>query len=221
MKPSLYYPVRPFRVNQSFGANLPCVKDFGLPTQSIVIGSDNNSCPVGYEKLYAKFGMQGHDGTDLQAGVQNVYAAMDGIVIEKQVMASRGLGLGIISTQPLDLGPYGTHYLKVRYWHLKSFAVDVGDSVKAGDFIGVSDNTGYSSGNHVHFEGDPMDKDAAGSYVLAFPTNGYAGAIDLEPYFNGIYADTINQQIYLYEALIKVLQSILSILKGRQITSQR
>jgi murein DD-endopeptidase len=89
--------------------------------------------------------MKGHNGTDLEAGVQNVYAAMDGTVIEMQTDARLGLGLGIISTQPLDLGISGTHYLKLRYWHLKSFNVTAGQNIKAGDLIGVSDNTGYLS----------------------------------------------------------------------------
>jgi len=113
-KPSIYYPVRPYHVNQIFGNNIPCVRNINTPQQSIVDGADNNTCPAGYTKLYAAFDMKGHNGTDLEAGVQNVFAAMDGTVIEMQTDARLGLGLGIISTQPLDLGISGTHYLKLR-----------------------------------------------------------------------------------------------------------
>lgn len=212
--PRLYYPVKPFHVNQHFGDNIPCVKDFGLPTQSIVTGADNHTCPVGYDKIYSHFGMSGHNGTDLQAGVQNVYAACDGVVVEKQTVPARGLGLGILTNEPVNLGVHGTHFFKVRYWHLKSFNVEVGQSVRAGDLIGVSNNTGYSSGDHLHFEGQPMDKDAGGHPYLALPAGNIAGAIDIEPFFVGIYAEDVlplegklKQLAFLLTKLVALLLS--------------
>lgn len=210
----LYYPCRPFFVNQKFGANIPCVKDFGLPTQNIVgVATSDTVCPVGYEKLYPKFGMTGHNGLDLSAGEQNVYAACDGVVVEKQTVPARGLGLGILTNESYDFGLQGTHFIKLRYWHLKSFNCEAGDSVRVGDLIGTSDNTGYSGGNHLHFEGQPMNKDTGGHPVLAYPTGSIAGAINIEPYFTGIYADTVQQTISLTAQLIKLLQAIINLLK--------
>jgi murein DD-endopeptidase MepM/ murein hydrolase activator NlpD len=211
--PRLYYPIKPFHVNQPFGANIPCVKDFGLATQEIVDGADNDTCPVGFTKLYAAFGMNGHDGTDLQAGEQNVYAACAGTVIEMQTVASRGLGLGIITDEIADLGANGQHYLKVRYWHLKSFNVQVGQHVNVGDIIAVSDNTGYSSADHLHFEGDPMDKDAAGNYQLTFPNNGYVGAIDIAPYFTGTYAQDYALLNTLLSETVPLLTKLITLLR--------
>jgi murein DD-endopeptidase MepM/ murein hydrolase activator NlpD len=213
-RPSLYYPVKPFHVNQHFGDNVPCVRDFGLPTQSIVSGENNLVCPTGYDKLYAHFGMTGgHNGTDLQAGEQNVYAAQSGTVVEKQTVPARGLGLGILTDEPVDLDGHGTHFLKIRYWHLKTMFVEVGDHVEAGQLIGISDNTGYSSGNHLHFEGQPMDKDAGGHPYLSEPSNGIGAAIDLEPYFNGqhgqdLYVNSLRQRaIVLLFKLIDALRA--------------
>lgn len=211
----LYYPIRPFHVNQKFGENFPCVKDFGLPTQSIINGSQN-SCPVGYDKLYGKFGMIGHNGLDLNAGVQNVYAACDGVVIEKQTVPARGLGLGILTNEQYDFGIYGEHYMKLRYWHLKSFFCEVGDKITAGQLIGVTDNTGYSSGNHLHFEGQPMDKDLGGHPILVMPLGSIAGAIDIEPYFTGIYADTVPLQVSALRLQLAILTMRLAgLIKGR------
>lgn len=215
MRLRLYYPVRPFHVNQKFGDNIPCVKDFGLPTQSIVNGSQS-SCPIGYDKLYGKFGMIGHNGLDLQAGEQNVYAACDGVVVEKQTVPARGLGLGILTNEQYDFGVYGTHCMKIRYWHLKSFFCEVGDKITTGQVIGISDNTGYSSGNHLHFEGQPMDKDLGGHPILANPLGSIAGAIDLEPYFTGIYADTVPSTVSLLRAQIALLtMKLAELIKGR------
>ena len=179
MKPVIYPPVRPLYFNQHFGANNLCVKDFGLSTQHIVW--NEGVCQEGYEKLYPKWGMAGHNGTDLMAGEQPVYASMDGVVIEQQTVPARGLGLGILSNEKFDF-PEGNHYLKLRYWHLKTFYVQVGSSVKVGDMLGITDNTGYSSGNHLHFEGQLMEKDAGGHPYVVYPNNGYYGAVDIEPY---------------------------------------
>ena len=197
MRLELFYPVKPFRVNQHFGANEPCVKDFGLPTQRVVTPPGPTfTCPTGYEKLYSQWGMSGHNGTDLMAGEQKVYAAHGGVVVEKQTVPSRGLGLGILTNEPVELDEHGVHYIKIRYWHLKSFNVEVGDSVKAGQLIGVSDSTGYSSGNHLHFEGQPMNKDAGGHPYIALSDSGssvIANAIDVEPFLNGKYAEDIQK----------------------------
>ena len=192
MRLSLCYPVRPFHINQNWGDNIPCVQNFGAADQTIVDGADNKTCPAGFDKLYSHFGMSGHNGTDLQAGVQPIYAACAGTIVEKQTIASRGLGLGILTDEAFDLDAAGTHFVKIRYWHLQSFNVDVGQHVNAGDLIGYSDNTGYSSGNHLHFEGDPMDKDAVGNLTLVNPPGSITGSIDLAPFFIGQYADVLS-----------------------------
>ena len=43
---------------------------------------------------------------------------------------------------------------EAQYWHFKKdgIQVQVGDSVAAGQFIGLSGNTGYSAFPHLHFE---------------------------------------------------------------------
>lgn len=38
------------------------------------------------------------------------------------------------------------------YGHLRDYAVKTGDEVRAGDLLGFTDNTGFSSGPHLHFE---------------------------------------------------------------------
>lgn len=212
-KLELWYPVKPFKYNQHFGENVPCVSNFGLPTQKIVDGT-NTTCPVGYTKLYAEWGMAGHNGSDLMAGEQPVYAAAAGTVIEMQTVPARGLGLGILTDEPVDLD-CGTHYAKLRYWHLKSFSAKIGDHVEIGQQIGISDNTGYSGGNHLHFELQPMDKDKGGHPVLANPEGNIAGAVSVEPYFNGFYA-TDYKKVVLIKKLIELLTSLLALLpKGK------
>lgn len=91
---------------------------------------------------YAKFGIKGHNGLDY--GLPNgtpIVAPHDGKILEAA----------------FDAGGYG-NYLKVEsategsvLAHLQNFVVKVGDTVKEGQLIGYSDNTGNSTGPHLHW----------------------------------------------------------------------
>jgi len=201
----LYFPVRPSVINQHFGESKPCVVDFGLPTQKVIASNPDNTCPVGSDKLYPHFGMTGHNGTDIAAGEQRIYAACAGLVIEKQTVPSRGFGLGVLTDEPVFLDAFGTHFAKLRYWHLKSFNVEVGQHVKEGDILGITDNTGYSSADHLHFELDPMDKDAGGHPFYVNPPGSIASSVDAEPFFCGIYADVVQQEIGLWQKIVTAI----------------
>ena len=205
----LYYPVKPFIVTQTFGANIPCVRNFGLPTQVIKDGASALACPFGYDKLYQKFGMSGHNGVDISTGVQKCYAACDGIVIEKQTAPARGLGLGILTNDLVYIDKYGEGFAKIRYWHLKEMYVEAGQKVNAGQLIGMTDNTGYSSGNHLHIEVQPMGNDAGGHPYLLRPEGSIAGAIDPLPFFTGTYAEDLERYFSLTNSLIVVLEKLL------------
>lgn len=147
MKPELYYPVKPFSVNQPFGANA--------------------------NAFYAQQGMKGHNGLDLFAKHgQPVYAACGG-TCWPEVDDHGGNGVLI-----------RTDKFQYVYWHLiqDDAVVHTGQVVEAGDLIGYADNTGTSTGDHLHFGVVPLPADV---------NNGYKGAIDPQPFFNGKYAEDI------------------------------
>ncbi len=83
-----------------------------------------------------------------------VCAARDGVVIAAREDSDRG---GAKSEYMSDgnhvviLHSDGTH---AAYWHLQKdgVLVNVGDTVKKGQRIGLSGNTGYSAFPHLHFE---------------------------------------------------------------------
>lgn len=113
--------------------------------------------------LYAKFGLRGHNGLDY--GLSNgtdVLAPHSGKIIE-------------VANDPAGYG----NYIKIEndkegsvLAHLKDSLVSVGSSVTEGQLIAHSNNTGNSTGPHLHW----------GYYV--FPRNrqnGYGGFIDQLP----------------------------------------
>lgn len=109
---------------------------------------------------YAKFGLKGHNGIDfgIPTGTK-LYSCIDGTVIEAQ-------------SDPTGYGNYikiENNECGILYGHLKSFSVAVGETVKAGQVIGISDNTGNSTGSHLHFGVFPKPRNK---------TNGYNGYID-------------------------------------------
>lgn len=107
---------------------------------------------------YAKFGLAGHNGVDFAVPSDTpIFAVDDGSVMEVEI----------------DYDGYGM-YAKVRhawgeslYAHLLACGVGTWQDVKAGDRIGLSGNSGNSTGPHLHFAM------RVNPYARGYPFDGY------------------------------------------------
>ena len=104
------------------------------PLKSIKVTS-----PYGYRRDPFTGKQSWHNGIDLQAKNEYVYAMMDGIV-EKVGYDNRS-GYYVI----LRHGNY-----RVSYCHLSSIVVVKGKSVCPGTIVGVTGSSGRSTGEHLH-----------------------------------------------------------------------
>ncbi|MDE6148674.1 MAG: peptidoglycan DD-metalloendopeptidase family protein [Ruminococcus sp.] len=98
-----------------------------------------------------------HTGMDIAGGSgTNIHAAESGIVIRTNSScphnygknSSCGCGGGYGNYIIID---HGEGFISL-YGHLTSLNVKDGDTVKKGDIIGTMGSTGYSTGDHLHFE---------------------------------------------------------------------
>jgi uncharacterized protein YgiM (DUF1202 family) len=119
--------------------------------------------------VYAKFNQAGHEGLDFSTPVGgNVYACADGKVY---------------NIRPNDGNAYGL-YVRIQHWvgdreyhtiyaHLSKTLVSKGQSVKAGEVIALSGNTGHSFGPHLH-----LTLKLIGAKTAGYPD----GVVDPFPY---------------------------------------
>src|SRR3990167_7526417 len=120
--------------------------------------------------LYKYWGMMGHNGLDIPCNdSEPILASHDGVVVETS--SDESAGLGVVLWDDVQL-------VKTIYWHLKSFPVQVGNRVKRGDIIGLADNTGFSSGNNLHFGLKQTNQNG----TTVNWENGFAGAVDPWPH---------------------------------------
>lgn len=141
MTHTMLHPIDPTTITQAFGEN-PAV--------------------------YAQFNLKGHNGLDYRTkfpdsttGKRNVLAPYWGKVLETGDEGKSGYGRFLRIATP-DGG-------QIVLGHLDSFKVAVGDEVSPGQIIAISDNTGFSTGAHLHFGYRPSGWNQQ---------NGYAGYID-------------------------------------------
>lgn len=136
----IYQPIAPFFINQHFGDNKACVS---LDGTNNFITCDGNNPPPGYKSLY---GERGHLGLDLRTyHGQPVFAAQTGRVYFIDANPQSGLDVRIESEEA------GLKFRHI-YEHLLGYQPRVGDEVQVGQVIGWADNTGWSSGDHLHFQ---------------------------------------------------------------------
>lgn len=113
-------------------------------------------------EYYKQFGLKGHPGIDYGMPLKTpVIAAEDGVAT---IHFDSQLGNYVMVM--------GAH--KTLYCHLTKATISNGQQVKAGQEVGLSGNTGNSTGPHLHFGVKPIPQDN---------NNGYGGAIDPEPLF--------------------------------------
>jgi len=97
-------------------------------------------------KVISKYGWRRgrmHTGTDLKLNQgDTVYAAYDGEVFRAQ--RYYGYGNLVIIKHP--------HALETYYGHLSAFLVKSGDTIRAGQAVGLGGRTGRATGTHLHFE---------------------------------------------------------------------
>lgn len=118
---------------------------------------------------YAKYDLKGHDGIDLRVRF------LDSPFGKRYVSASTD---GIVEVVRWDVKGYGVH-VRLRhpdgsmtiYGHLTKPYVSKGQVVKAQQIIGLSGNTGDSTGAHLHWEFRPKGWEKR-------TNNGFAGAVD-------------------------------------------
>jgi len=140
-----------------------------LPLKDVLVTQ-----PFGYNYVdfYQKLGMIGHNGLDFRArdGCP-CHAAHDGYVSVSGEDSQGGKQVVIWDKQ--------NNFLTI-YYHLQDCVVRVGDTAKAGNLIGHTDNTGlYTTGGHLHFGLKIVDNKG---FTLN-KNNGTLGAIDPSPYF--------------------------------------
>jgi murein DD-endopeptidase MepM/ murein hydrolase activator NlpD len=120
--------------------------------------------------FYAKFGLRGHNGWDFSCPVgTDVFAPIGG---EVEARDDGGYGKSVrIRSRELDT--------ECVLGHMGDFCVRTGDSVKAGNRVGLSGNTGLSTGPHLHvgFRRIWWSASGAGPWVSNHE-NGYLGYID-------------------------------------------
>lgn len=175
MKLQLYRPVISKRLTQKFGQNEACVTGSGR-----IVGKVGGVCPAGSWEYYPTIGLKGHNGYDIAAwsGEPCYHAGTYDGWMKTEKDSAGGIGVDVISNEPVKLIDGTETYIKTRYWHLKAPVGHDGKQVTLGTQIGLCDNTGASSGSHLHFGVKPCDKNG----VSLYPGNGWYGCIDPEPY---------------------------------------
>jgi murein DD-endopeptidase MepM/ murein hydrolase activator NlpD len=119
---------------------------FNIP-DSYAIDMTGFCMPINHTRITSSFGVRKrrmHYGIDLKVYIgDTIVAAFDGKV---RIVNTERRGYGKYIVIRHDNG------LETIYAHLSKQLVEINQTVKAGEVIGLGGNTGRSTGSHLHFE---------------------------------------------------------------------
>ena len=120
--------------------------------------------------FYSKFGMKGHNGIDLGMPTGTPVYASDAGVVQFEGWGQNNSWMGTPAGICVLLRhPWGY----TGYAHMSSTIINNGQSVSKGQLLGLSGNTGASTGPHLHWETLPPNPDFR---------NGFAGRVNPRNY---------------------------------------
>ena len=111
-----------------------------------------------------------HDGIDLQCKYARVYAMLPAIV-QKVYFSRRGYGNYVV----LDHGDF-----RCLYGHLSAITVRQGQEIPAGTVVGISGNSGRSTGPHLHIRMTREDGKSINPEPFIAYMNKYIGRLQEE-----------------------------------------
>jgi len=169
--------LRPIKTNwrtQAFGEDKACIDSQGKVTTRV-----SAVCPPNTQSLYKSLGMVGHSGEDWSTYHKEPLffsvLAPTAWYAKHEVDKHGGIGVDIISTRPFLNGKY----VKFRFHHLQGTVLYDGQRVKQGQLLGFCNNTGLSSGDHLHWSMKIVNERGR----TLNKNNGYYGAVDFSIYF--------------------------------------
>lgn len=177
---NIIYPIQPMELTQGFGVNEPA---------------------------YRRFGLKGHNGWDFRTkfadtpqGHRYIYSSFNAKLITRGNEGNDGFGIYFdVSIQLKSLW-------KLTFAHCLVHPEK--NEFQAGDIMTVSDNTGNSTGSHLHLTTKRITIEN-GKIVVSNYNNGYFGAVNPQEFFDELRqfqgAGTVSMPTsnpYTYDQLI-------------------
>ena len=164
------------------------------------------------KEFYARVVMSNHGGYDwmIKTG-ETVYwnCDLEGTILNTEIDNKGGLGVNVITEE-------GGIILKHRFWHLKSFLCSAGQKVKMGDPIAFADNTGLSTGPHLHHDVKKIKIGAGGGYEIMNWNNGTFGTIRIDQYFENKFVLDVVGKNRIMEMLRILMIALIQKLVGQR-----
>jgi len=211
----IYRPTRTNHKTQGFGESNACI-DIDNKVKTKV----NGVCIDSIE-LYPALGLKGHNGEDWRTyRGEPIYFPADFPKVEWKAKSESdyhgGIGVDVYSDKEVLIkgnykglvknhpeGYFG--YVKLRFWHLQKIDIYDGKPIKFGDRIGFADNTGLSSGDHLHWAIKMCDITGRGINQ----NNGYYGAFEFPFFENRFTLDVLNIKIGMMKEVVELLKKII------------
>lgn len=188
----MYWPAKPFVLNQGWGILNP---------------------------IYNQFGFSRHNGIDIALGAdKKLYAPCNGQVVRIGNQPTGGGNFFGIMTDIYDW-PDGQYRVLLDFLHCESISVQEGQMLKTGDLMAIADNTGLTTGPHTHIQPRRV-KFWNGQFGtnLAWTTedaNDANNTFDPLPYFGNFFAVDIPKVNLFQTTLVGVLQKLLANLQHK------
>ena len=153
-------PIEPFELTQDFGNN--------------PIGSDG-------KPIYAQFGLKGHNGWDLRTKFDDTPLG------RRNILASWFSEFYRKGDDPNGYGRFFETLIQLKsIWKLTlahCWSIEDFKTKNESEIMAVSDNTGFSSGAHLHLTVKPI-KIENGQHINLLQDNGYFGAVNPQEFFD-------------------------------------